>query len=222
MAGKNGASAAKWAEVYQHLRARILSCELAPGTRVSELLLAKEYGCSPTPVRDALNALRQEGLIVRESPRSQIVKSLDLADIRSLSIARAALECACARIYLTIPSEILALKLDELEQMTDDMRGVGEDQETLLHINRDFHVALAELTGNEHLIRMVSTILESSERIFSIGLITMTAEDIWSDHLNILAACREKDEALLLQLLTRESTETVRRVSDNLLKQFSV
>ena len=168
----DGTAPAKWAEVYEALRARILSCELAPGTPVSELTLARQYKCSPTPVRDALNRLRQEGLVVRESSRRQVVQGLDFVEIRNLCEARAALECACARIYLGGDAAALDAGLDDLERLARQALEIGDDRAALVHVNRDFHVALAALTDNDHLIRMVAQILEASERIFRIGLIT--------------------------------------------------
>ncbi len=217
----DGAAMAKWAEVYEALRARILSCELAPGTPVSELTLAKEYKCSPTPVRDALNRLRQEGLVVRESSRRQVVQGLDFVEIRNLCEARAALECACARIYLGGDAAALDAGLDDLERLARQALEIGDDRAALVHVNRDFHVALAALTHNDHLIRMVAQILEASERIFRIGLITLTASDIKDEHLRITAAARARDEARLLALLTQEATNTLQRVSENLLKQLT-
>lgn len=217
----DGAAMAKWAEVYEALRARILSCELAPGTPVSELTLAKQYNCSPTPVRDALNRLRQEGLVVRESSRRQVVQGLDFVEIRNLCEARAALECACARIYLESDAATLDAGLDGLELLAHQALESGDDRAALVHLNRDFHVALAALTHNDHLIRMVAQILEASERIFRIGLITLTARDIKDEHLRITAACRARDHERVLALLTQEATNTLRRVSENLLKQLS-
>lgn len=217
----DGTAPAKWAEVYEALRARILSCELAPGTPVSELTLARQYKCSPTPVRDALNRLRQEGLVVRESSRRQVVQGLDFVEIRNLCEARAALECACARIYLAGDAAALDAGLDGLERLARQALEIGDDRAALVHLNRDFHVALATLTHNDHLIRMVAQILEASERIFRIGLITLTARDITDEHLRITAACRARDEKQVLALLTQEATKTLQRVSETLLKQLS-
>lgn len=218
----DGTAVAKWAEVYEALRARILSCELAPGTPVSELTLAREYKCSPTPVRDALNRLRQEGLVVRESSRRQVVQGLDFTEIRNLCEARAALECACARIYLGGDTAALDAGLDDLQRLALQPLEIGDDPVALVHLNRDFHVALAGLTHNDQLIRMVAQILEASERIFRIGLITLTANDIKEEHLRIVSACRARDEERLLQLLTQEATNTLQRVSETMLKQLSL
>ncbi len=219
---EGGGTVAKWAEVYEAVRARILSCELAPGTPVSELTLAREYECSPTPVRDALNRLRQEGLVVRESSRRQVVQGLAFGEIRDLCEARAALECACARLYLRPDAELSGAELDDLESLARRAMEIGDDPVALVHLNRDFHVALAGLTHNDRLIRMVAQILEASERIFRIGLITLTAAAIRDEHLRIVEACRAHDEQRLLELLTEEAANTLKRVSDNLLKQLAL
>lgn len=212
---------AKWAEVYEHMRARILSCELAPSTPVSEVALAKEYNCSPTPVRDALNRLRQEGLVVRETSRRQIVQPLDFPEIRSLCTARAALECACARVYLAMGADYIGSHITKLEEKAREAASVGPDARELLRANREFHIALAELTDNAPLTQMVAQIMESSERIFRIGLIKLSGQEMASQHLELVSALRNMDTDTMLGLLSKEASETLERVSRTLIERLS-
>lgn len=49
--------------VYEELKRDILSCALRPSQVVYEAELAERYGVSKTPIREALNTLRQEGYV---------------------------------------------------------------------------------------------------------------------------------------------------------------
>lgn len=219
---EGGGARAKWAEVYEDMRARILSCELAPNTAVSEVALAKEYSCSPTPVRDAINRLRQEGLIVRESSRRQIVQPLDFPEIRNLCTARSALECACANVYLAMGADFIKSRTGRLEEMAREAADVGQDAGELVRANRDFHIALAEMTQNPVLIQVVAQIMESSERIFRIGLIKLSGQEMAKTHLELVAALNAMDSERVLALLSREASETLERVSSTLIERLSV
>src|SRR5690606_21949717 len=106
--------------------------------------------------------------------------------------------------YLRPDAELSGAELDDLESLARRAMEIGDDPVALVHLNRDFHVALAGLTHNDQLIRMVAQILEASERIFRIGLITLTAAAIRDEHLRIVEACRAQDEQRLLELLTEE------------------
>ena len=71
-------------EVYFELRRRIMSGELVPGTQLSPPDLAERYGVSRTPVRDALHALAQEGLVVVEPRRGYFVSRITVRDVEDI------------------------------------------------------------------------------------------------------------------------------------------
>ncbi|WP_119155268.1 GntR family transcriptional regulator [Caldimonas tepidiphila] len=79
------------------LREMILRGELAPGERVTEASLAARLGISRTPVRNALPALAQEGLLVRAGQRGFAVKEFDSRESLEALRLRAVLEGVAAR-----------------------------------------------------------------------------------------------------------------------------
>lgn len=60
-------------QLYGILEAQILTCELAPGTHLSEEALAASYGVSRAPVREALAELERSGFAERLGPRDRVV-----------------------------------------------------------------------------------------------------------------------------------------------------
>ena len=61
------------AQIFEILRAQIISLELAPGTPLARPALAESFGVSQTPVRDALLRLEQEGLVIVHPQSSTLV-----------------------------------------------------------------------------------------------------------------------------------------------------
>lgn len=83
---------------YAALLDEIQSGALAPGAVLAETDQAARLGVSRTPLREALQQLMLDGLVVQQSPRVTVVSAVDAADIRSLFETRRALEEAAARL----------------------------------------------------------------------------------------------------------------------------
>ena len=85
------ASVSNTEDVYMRLREMLLNGEIAPGTVLSQVRVARELGVSTTPLREAMRLLQAEGLLVAEHNRRARVASLEPEDIDAVSeIARLA------------------------------------------------------------------------------------------------------------------------------------
>jgi len=80
------------------LRRRIATRQIAPGAKLQEFALAEEFGVSRIRVREALLALQQRGLVVREPNRSAVVVQLDLKRVIEIYDVREAIEGLCVRL----------------------------------------------------------------------------------------------------------------------------
>jgi DNA-binding GntR family transcriptional regulator len=83
--------------VYDILRAAILSSELKPGAALIERDLAERFGVSKSPVRDALQRLAGEGLVVQSSYRGMTVISFDAKQADEIFELREVLEPLAVR-----------------------------------------------------------------------------------------------------------------------------
>lgn len=101
------------------LRQQILTREILPGSRVTEDAVAAQLGVSRATVRQALNSLEQEGLLVR-NPTSRVLEVLSLApeDVKDIYQARRILELAGVEAAMDAPEEALL----ELKQAISQMR----------------------------------------------------------------------------------------------------
>jgi DNA-binding GntR family transcriptional regulator len=100
-------------QAYQALRSAVMAGELGPGDRITERLLAERLGISPTPVREALRRLEQDGLLERPGPRTIRVANFDSVTATGVLLAVARLRALAARLAATNAT------LDQLAQMTE-------------------------------------------------------------------------------------------------------
>lgn len=84
-------------QVFDHLRARIVALDLAPGTLLSRADLAADFGVSQTPVRDALMRLEEEGLVLVFPQHKTVVTRVDIGQARHAHFLRRALELEVVR-----------------------------------------------------------------------------------------------------------------------------
>lgn len=138
--------------VSEELREAILSGEFEPGERLRTVLLAKRFGSSRTPVREALVQLEGEGLVDIEPRRGALVRSFASADLIDLYEIRALLEpAAAARAALRAQEHQLA-RLRELVALSDARvgraRGAIDDQ---IAWNQEIHAIVIEAARSPRL-----------------------------------------------------------------------
>jgi DNA-binding GntR family transcriptional regulator len=139
----------------ERLRERILSGRLAPGTALSQEALAREFGISRTPLRDALKMLAGDGLIQLDGAGSATVIDPSVEDARDLLLIRAVIDSVAARRAAGLAgpargalAEILRPALRELELSSEH-----EDRYRFRVADSEFHVAILQHCGLEHLDR---------------------------------------------------------------------
>ncbi|MEO3857131.1 GntR family transcriptional regulator [Acrocarpospora sp. B8E8] len=156
---------------YLRLKREIIELERPPGSAFSEQEVAKAWGLSKTPVREALARLHRDGL-VRPMPRAGYVVSpvtlkdvADLCDMRSLLQSEAA--ALTARRGLPAP---LRHRLAEL--CVDDDHGQlgGPHLEERLRANYEFEAIIAEGSGNDRLAAAIVGVLDEIERVVRLML----------------------------------------------------
>src|SRR5438105_1695997 len=82
---------------FESIRRALVEGRFAPGARLREVALAQQLGISPTPVREALARLKQEGLIEFEPRRGAVVPHPGREDVLEVYELRELLEAFAAR-----------------------------------------------------------------------------------------------------------------------------
>ena len=110
------------------LHARVVSGDLASGTRLRQEALAEEFGVSRTPIREALRKLQASGLVELHPNRGAFVRGLSPREIRDAYEVRATLEALAAELAATRISrdQLLRLRAAEAQQLLPRDPGRGE------------------------------------------------------------------------------------------------
>jgi DNA-binding GntR family transcriptional regulator len=177
---------------YERIRALILDGDVLPGARLGQVELAEQLGISRTPVREALGRLTGEGLVEFLPNRGfraaglvldQVVRRLEVRLLLEPGIARLAAE-RCGEEHLQALRDAIA------REQAATTRVAAHDA------SRDFHLALAEATGNRELTAVFSALwmVEVGRRL----LARRSVEEAWtgpdvSEHAAIAAAVEARD-----------------------------
>jgi len=150
---------------YDQIRALILSGEMAPGARLSQLELAERLAISRTPVREALRRLAGEGLVDALPQRGFRVADIGLESVMRRLEVRFLLEPGIARLAAerATREEIAALhEAIALEEGAEDAIGIHD-------ASRLFHVSLARATHNDELVSTLESkwIIEVGRRLLA-------------------------------------------------------
>lgn len=152
-------------DIYARIKQAVLSCEFAPGTGMREQELAQLFGVSKSPVRDALHRLHTEGLIEVLPRKGYRVKAISLEDALELYEMRIILECACVERTVRAASESDLALLDFYKRGPDT-----KAQREWIDYNREFHVAVAAMCGNNRLMHATRDTILAFDRLTSASL----------------------------------------------------
>jgi DNA-binding GntR family transcriptional regulator len=210
----NGASTLA-EQLFHTLNQAILQGDLAPGSKISEPLLARRYGVSRGPLREALHRLQERRLITRSANHGARVVQLSAQGLAEIFLVREALEGIAAREAATkaTAEERAALAAAVVRHRAElaSFDGAGRP---LLTANRDFHFLIAQATRNPLLIQLLCSELYPLLRLYR-GRDAEPSERVWralEEHQRILHAIEDRDPELAeLQMRRHIAAARVRR-----------
>ena len=136
------------------LERMILSGELAPGAKLTEMALATRLGISRGPLREAFRMLEEAGLLRTEKNRGVFVRDIPIDEAIEIFDLRAAMEELVGR---RLAEAITAAQLKEMRGLVDAMEravkaGPSPNSARGYHLlNLQFHERLVEMAGNRKL-----------------------------------------------------------------------
>lgn len=204
---------------YEHLKRLILTGALAPGLELREGTLTTTSGFGRTPVREALRRLVQEGFVEVRPRQGYRVSVVTLASVRDLFEMRLLLEPAAAELAATRATQEELAALHELAHESY-VPGDPDSYERFLERNREFHVRVARVAGNERLARTLQVLLEEMQRLFFISLSGRhgdTATELVHEHHELHDALLARDAARARQVVIEQIEASRARVMAGLL-----
>ena len=199
-------------DVLSSLRAAILDRTYQPGEHLIETELARQFGTSRGPVRDAIKELAQEGLVVIQAHKGGVVATFSPQDILEISELRILVEGHATRLASQNATDadlrLLQAKYDEMQALAD-----AGDLKRLVEKDIEFHREVCRLSGNGRLLKLWSS-LASQIRLFLVltDQVYFTPQYIVETHRPILAAMYRKDHAAAEEEIKQhlaEAAETI-------------
>ncbi|MCI4665856.1 MAG: GntR family transcriptional regulator [Neomegalonema sp.] len=153
-------------QVAEALRAEIVSGRLQLGEVLSETRIATSLGVSRTPVREAFSRLENDGLLITKPKSGTYVFNPTPEELRDLNEMRVCLEVEALRLSLQRSANDLSA---DIQMIRPEMQGAFErgDPQLYLAMDRAFHQAMIERSGNQLLIEMYQPIADKIGAITS-------------------------------------------------------
>ncbi|GAA1680542.1 GntR family transcriptional regulator [Mycolicibacterium murale] len=132
------------------LETAVLDGHYRPGHRLDPAQLEREFGCSRTPIREALQALERSGLVQIRPKQGTYVTEMSIAEVAERFEVMAELEGMAARLAAgRIERESLAELEDALREC--ESHAVSGDADAYYYANARFHGIVNDSCGNEYL-----------------------------------------------------------------------
>jgi DNA-binding GntR family transcriptional regulator len=187
---------------YARLRDWILDGTLAPDEQLRDEALAKALGMSRTPVREALQRLQDDGLIMTTANQRTFVSPVTLTQARDVYPMVAALEALALRLAMPhITSEALADMRTANDRLAAALR--TEDTGAALDADLSLHAAFVRLSGNAELIATLSALKSKVRRIERVFWGSADRTPSVQDHKELIAALEAGDGEVARIILAR-------------------
>ena len=179
--------------VQSEVERMILSGELAPGAKLTEVALAARLGVSRGPLREAFRMLEEAGLVRTEKNRGVFVRDVPLAEAIEIFDLRATMDELVGR---RLAERITPVQLKEVRGLVDQMEQAvkAKDAHHYHRLNLHFHDRLVELAGNGKLTAIYRKLIKELSlfrrmNLADGGLLPVSA----GEHRQIgRASCRER------------------------------
>jgi DNA-binding GntR family transcriptional regulator len=193
--------------VYRTLRDRIMRCDLRPGERLIIDDLAARLEVSAIPVREALQLLQSEGLVVTVPHVGATVAPITRESVQDIFRVLEGLEMVASRLAA---ERATADDLTALAGLVGEM-GAAVDAgryERWADLNGRFHLAISAITGLPMLRELTERVLDRWGRVrrfYLRGVLLPRLEEAQQEHRQILAALQSRDVERVERLIRQHN-----------------
>ncbi|MCY7873921.1 GntR family transcriptional regulator [Bacillus spizizenii] len=182
-------------QFYNQLKKMIFNGTFKPGERINETQLAKSFGVSRSPIREAMRLLEKDGLLKADDRNGFSITSLTAKDVDEIYKIRIPLEQLAVELVIDEADEKeLAILEKQLEETEKAIHNGTEDTE-IIHLNQNFHELFVDFSHNRHLKNLLEHV---NDLIHFCRILNYTgdhrAETILSEHRKILEEVKKKNK----------------------------
>ena len=135
---------------------RIMSGKIKPGERLNESSLSQQLRISRAPIREALQQLLEQGLVLNIPRRGMFVVSLEKEDVQKINSLRLVLESEALRLArISMPPPKVKKLAQLLKQIEDNKPAPTNDS---VRLDMEFHRTIWSSTGNEYLEKTLTSL----------------------------------------------------------------
>ncbi|MFP7331132.1 GntR family transcriptional regulator [Bacillus subtilis] len=182
-------------QFYNQLKKMIFNGTFKPGERINETQLAKSFGVSRSPIREAMRLLEKDGLLKADDRNGFSITSLTAKDVDEIYKIRIPLEQLAVELVIDEANEEeLAILEKQLEETEKAIHNGTEDTE-IISLNQKFHELLVDFSHNRHLKNLLEHV---NVLIHFCRILNYTgdhrAETILSEHRKIFEEVKKKNK----------------------------
>lgn len=198
--------------IADQLREQIVQGSIRPGQQINESLLARQLNTSRGPLREALQRLCQEGILISRRNYGVFVLEVETHDLREIYELRESLESAAASRLLEGSPKQIQNTCELLKEIMGEMAKhvADSDWQTIAGLDMQFHSCLVAGLGNSRLIRIYKTLAaESRMCILNLEVSYPRVDLLVEEHRNILDLLEAGDRDGLLKAIKRHMQKAV-------------
>lgn len=186
-------------EVFRQLKSDIISLQLPPGSKISEIEVAKTFNVSRQPVREAFMRLGELNLLEIRPQRATRVRKISHQDLSDTRFIRAAVEVEVVRVACQVAtSEYLDPIRENLEQQR--LAVEAGDSALLKALDYQFHNLICVAAGRAHAFRVIAENKAHTDRACTLELATdQGMQEVLDGHSAIFDAICAGDEKTAVQ-----------------------
>jgi DNA-binding GntR family transcriptional regulator len=193
-------------QVKQYILDSIERGELAPGDRLVESQIARQFKISQAPVREAISELISTGFLDREPHKGAVVRMLTDEDMIEIYSVRATLESLAAQQAVR---HITDEHIQTLRAILDRMLEMAQAQDYLstARYDRQFHDLIMEISGNRLLRRIYQNLQLGQFTLITMRRSSHSLEQLAQRHSQIIAALESRDPEIAKNAMWRHIEE---------------
>ena len=189
-------------DVFDQLHHLIISLQLLPGTRISEVEIARQFEVSRQPVREAFIRLANRELLLIRPQKATVVRRFSTRKIKRARFIRMAVECRVLQLACRSATGLHFQRLDlDLNNQRDAIqkRDVGKFHA----IDYDFHRHLCDAGDCALVFDTISENKAFVDRLCVLSLSEPAAmEELYEDHSLIVEGLKNRDEDVVMKVIT--------------------
>lgn len=187
-------------EIYQKIKYDILNIVIKDGEFLTLAELASKYGVSKTPIRDALNALENEGYLKSLPRKGYLVVPITQNDMREYFQMRIILEKSAASLAVRFAQQSELDDIMKLAMQFPKHNPEGDFAE-FSRLNNIFHMSIIRAAHNTLMADICAGIMENLSRILMADSRQLDMSHEKEEHIAIAKALLDRDGVLVESLI---------------------